>query len=223
MLTSDGRVYNPFGSAFYASGWFNQERLLEVYQAATAWRAANPKRYAIVTKALLQNLYGLDGHLSDQGWCNGIAKAKYLCEDSSAWCTEFAREMFKGNINAGACWCETDSIFGCLDNVCPEDTTAVSDFKGIFGSHGGWVDRDHIWLSTAQPGDYLTMVGSQGQHKEHSAVIVGVSHDYNTVYTEEGNVLIGNDHCVHFMSRPYFIGATLDSNLDAIGKINSIF
>jgi hypothetical protein len=96
----------------------------------------------------------------------------------------------------------------------------------MFGNYGGSIPASGIRANTIRPGDYLAMVGSSG-HFGHSSLVLGVSSDFTTVYTIEGNVTSPTDsrHCVRFVRRPYFPLARgpVDSNIDALGPMNELF
>ncbi len=223
---ASGRITNswPFTdslSGLNANDVFN----LVTSSSAAYWGTDNTKRRDIVNYALGQLAWNPDGTLSDEGViCDDAARSVYQSSDTE-WCSEFARDMFWWPANGipDKRYCATDTFFGCIHYIYVHDISEVDEFKNMFQTYGGWVDHPYITPDTAEPGDYLTVPGSSG-HYGHSAVIVGVSADASEIYTVEGNVLLPSGrHCEYLGRHPYFVKGVLDSNIDAIGKINTLF
>jgi hypothetical protein len=155
-------------------------------------------------------LYAGDGTV---GACGNPARDIYGATHNifftAEWCTEFARRVLQwaGMKNVGDLW----------------DAVEVADMKNVFQPWGAWIDHNQInagslWYG-AEPGDYFTMIGSSGDHYGHSMLVVGVALDNSTIWTVEGNV----DDCVRFQHRDYVTNGQLNSDLDAIGKVNILY
>ncbi|HXI56223.1 MAG TPA: hypothetical protein VNO55_09195 [Polyangia bacterium] len=171
-----------------------------------------PRRQSIVNMALLQTRwYGRDGQIwggdGTTGACGDPARKIYGASTwpvSVEWCTEFARTVLRwgGAANINDLW----------------DATDVDDMQEVFQPYGWWIERNafnaNSFWNGAEAGDYLTVVGSSGNHFGHSAIIVGVSDDKRWLFTVEGNV----DDCVMYQRRPYMVNGQLADNIDAFGK-----
>ncbi len=222
-----GRISNPWVGSSSLDGLSANDLLtLTTSSSAAYWGYANTKRRDIIAYALNQDGRNGDGTLSDEGViCDDAARIIYQSSDTE-WCSEFARDMFWWPANGipDRRYCATNTFLGCIHYIYVHDISEVDEFKNMFQTYGGWVDHWGITPATAEPGDYLTVPGSSGDHYGHSAVIVGVSEDASEIYTIEGNFLLWSGrHCEGFNRRPYFVNGVLDPNIDAIGKINKLF
>jgi len=242
-VSPEGYLTNPFGIDKLSSGAFGAREVSDLY-AKSAWAAANPQRNAIIQLGLHQVNKTPWGILTNTGACDAAAVALY--DASGEWCSEFVREVYLPTVSHSVNFCETDTPLGCLHREYVQDVSEVDDFVGIFSNQNGlfYSPRNvaiyaqlgftvpQLGPLTAQPGDWLTVPGSSGSRFGHSVLIVGVTDDFKTFYTMEGNITSGNAsdptpsaHCVRFSTRGYYpngISGALNPDIDAIGKVNTL-
>jgi hypothetical protein len=205
------RVYNMCGG-------IDPNKLMEFYRAGYP---GDSRRADLVAFALQQNFTDSSGRLTEIGRCGDDA-IKYYQSDTE-YCSEFVRSVYlwHGDVQ-NKCRCNINAGI-CLHNTCISDIDTSTDWADMFKAYGGWIDRGQVTANSAEPGDYVAMMGD-GHHFGHSAMIVAVSVDGSTIWTMEGNIHDGNGPgCVHFEQRPFFVNGQLDGNLDGIGKVNVLF
>ncbi len=176
------------------------------------------------------------------GKCDGDAVAYYspnqgIFKDTE-WCSEFVRDMVlwsgavKDKTRCDFTLCDIDpigcAIVGpvCLHWAAVHEISRVDLWRAMFQVYGGW--QSPIRPQFVQPGDYISMVNSEGQADGHSELVVGISADNSQVWTMSGNFSSGGPHCEAFAQHPFVIsggptGQTVNANLNSTGNMSVLF
>lgn len=181
--------------------------------AGSNWAAANPHRFGVILKAMNEVHAGL---------CGDAARERYNAKNN--WCSEFTRWLY---LQAGAknlSYCALPGLQGeCYAWQSLANVRLTAQMVQLFAHYNAYVPdayvpAERITKTSVRPGDYLSLVGSQGANS-HSAIVLGVSANYKYLWTAEGNVGDCMDGSIH----PFIQDGVLDSRICGVGNMDIFF
>lgn len=192
----------------YATHPYTELSYLHVIAAAAGsnWAANNPARFSVILKAM-NEVHG--------GLCGDAARNRYNAKRN--WCSEFTRWVY---LQTGARDLVSCTGYGrgapCLLTL--SGVTKTWEMIWMFNYHKAYTPAASMTTTSVRPGDYLSLVGSDGPDS-HSGLVLGVSANYKWIWTAEGNV----GDCVYGSIYPFFQQGALNSRICGVGNIDILY